>query len=67
MKDYAARIARLRARKLEQTQEKIRVEGTLDEDDYGRIVPPRGCGTSVRTIPTGRSTAMTPGPTTSAA
>ena len=42
MKDYAARIARLRARKLEQTQEKIRVEGTLDEDDYGRIVPPEG-------------------------
>ena len=42
MKDYEERIARLRARKLEQTQEKIRVEGTLDEDDYGRIVPPKG-------------------------
>ena len=42
MKNYDERIARLRARKLEQTQEKIEVEGTLDEDDYGRIVPPKG-------------------------
>lgn len=36
------RIAALRAKKLEQTQEKIKTEGTLDEDDYGRIVPPEG-------------------------
>ena len=42
MKDYNERIARLRLRKLAQTQEKIRVEGALDEDDYGRIVPPPG-------------------------
>lgn len=41
-KNYMERIARLRARKLEQTREKIAVEGTLDEDDYGRIVPPKG-------------------------
>ena len=39
---YDTRIANLRSRKLEQTQEKIRVEGILDEDDYGRIVPPKG-------------------------
>ena len=34
------KIKELRLKKLEQTQEKIRVEGILDEDDYGRIVPP---------------------------
>ena len=34
------KIKALRLKKLEQTQEKIRVEGILDEDDYGRIVPP---------------------------
>ena len=39
---YDDRIMRLKARKLEQTAEKIRVEGLLDEDDYGRVVPPEG-------------------------
>lgn len=39
---YEERIKRLKARKLEQTAEKIRVEGLLDEDDYGRVVPPAG-------------------------
>lgn len=42
MNKFDQKIARLRARKLAQTQEKIRVEGLLDEDDYGRIVPPQG-------------------------
>lgn len=35
---FEDRIAALRKRKLEQTQEKIQVEGLLDEDDYGRVV-----------------------------
>lgn len=39
---YDERIARLRARKLAQTKEKIEKEGLLDEDDYGRVVPPPG-------------------------
>lgn len=34
------RIRLLRQRKLEQTQEKIEMEGGLDEDDYGRVVTP---------------------------
>ena len=42
MRTYDERIQRLKLRKLEQTDEKIRVEGLLDEDDYGRVVPPEG-------------------------
>ena len=42
MGKYDERIARLRERKLRQTKEKIEKEGLLDEDDYGRIVPPPG-------------------------
>ena len=38
--DYPARIKILRDRKIEQTREKVRREGGLDEDDYGRVVPP---------------------------
>ena len=34
------RIRLLKERKLAQTQEKIEMEGGLDEDDYGRVVPP---------------------------
>lgn len=34
------RIRLLRERKLAQTEEKIEMEGGLDEDDYGRVVPP---------------------------
>jgi formate C-acetyltransferase len=34
------RIRLLKKRKLEQTREKIDVEGGLDEDDYGRVVAP---------------------------
>lgn len=38
--DYHKRLALLRERKLEQTAEKVAKEGGLDEDDYGRVVPP---------------------------
>lgn len=37
---YRERIALLRQRKLEQTKEKVEREGGLNEDDYGRVVPP---------------------------
>ena len=42
MEQYLDRIAVLKQKKLEQTQQKVDVEGGLDEDDYGRIVPPDG-------------------------
>lgn len=41
MNTYQEKISRLRFAKLQQTQEKIEKEGLLDEDDYGRIVPPK--------------------------
>ena len=34
------KLRALRAKKIEQTKEKIEKEGLLDEDDYGRVVPP---------------------------
>lgn len=37
---YASRLAALRARKEEQTREKIRRNGYMDEDDYGSVPPP---------------------------
>ncbi len=37
---YQDRIDVLKQKKASQTQEKIKVEGILDEDDYGRVVPP---------------------------
>ncbi len=40
--NYDQRLINLRARKLQQTRDKIEQEGLLDEDDYGRIVPPKG-------------------------
>ena len=36
---YQHRVQALRNKKLEQTQNKIKLEGLLDEDDYGRIAP----------------------------
>lgn len=36
------RLYALRGKKLAQTKEKIAAEGLLDEDDYGRVVPPKG-------------------------
>ena len=38
---YQERIDHLRTRKFAQTREKIEVEGLLDEDDYGRVLPPK--------------------------
>lgn len=40
--NFDAELASLKTRKLQQTQEKIEKEGILDEDDYGRVVPPPG-------------------------
>ena len=37
---YKDRIDSLKRKKLAQTKEKIDKEGLLDEDDYGRVVPP---------------------------
>ena len=37
---FQSRIDALKNKKKAQTKEKIRVEGLLDEDDYGRVVPP---------------------------
>ncbi len=39
---FKERIAILRKRKIEQTNQKVLSEGGLNEDDYGRIVPPEG-------------------------
>lgn len=44
--DYNKRIKLLKKRKLDQTQEKIDMEGGLDEDDYGRVVAPDLCSIS---------------------
>ena len=38
---YRERINALRKRKLEQINEKLEIEGHLNEDDYGRVVPPK--------------------------
>lgn len=38
--EYEDRIKILRDRKIEQTAQKIQREGGLNEDDYGRVVPP---------------------------
>lgn len=47
------RLYALREKKLAQTKEKIRVEGLLDEDDYGRIVPPKGLWDTIPNHPDG--------------
>ena len=38
--DYAGRMARLTARKIEQTKDKQAKLGARDEDDYGLVLPP---------------------------
>ena len=50
---FQERIDALRQKKLEQTKEKIAIEGLLDEDDYGRVVPPRDGWTSIPNHPDG--------------
>ncbi|WP_319268682.1 pyruvate formate lyase family protein [uncultured Draconibacterium sp.] len=50
---YQKRIDALRTKKLAQTQEKIKIEGLLDEDDYGRIVPPEKVWKSIPNHPDG--------------
>jgi formate C-acetyltransferase len=44
---YQERLDALKKRKLEQIEEKLAVEGYLDEDDYGRVVPPKGAWTPI--------------------
>ena len=39
---YQRKLDLLKEKKLKQIEEKIAIEGLLDEDDYGRIVPPKG-------------------------
>jgi formate C-acetyltransferase len=39
---YDERLARLRTKKTAQTQEKIRRQGYMNEDDYGLVLPPDG-------------------------
>ncbi len=50
---YKDRIDALRKRKLEQTEEKLTVDGPLDEDDYGRVVPPKGLWKPIPNHPDG--------------
>ena len=47
------RLYALREKKLAQTKDKIRVEGLLDEDDYGRVVPPEGLWKTIPNHPDG--------------
>ena len=47
------KLLSLRKKKLAQTKEKIHVEGLLDEDDYGRIVPPAGLWNTTPNNPDG--------------
>jgi len=47
------KLKSLRERKLAQTKEKIAKEGLLDEDDYGRIVPPEGLWNIIPNNPDG--------------
>ncbi len=50
---YQARIDHLRSCKFAQTREKIQVEGLLDEDDYGRVIPPANAWKSIPNHPDG--------------
>ena len=50
---YQPQLDRLRQRKLEQIKEKLAKEGPLDEDDYGRVVPPAGAWTPIPNHPDG--------------
>ncbi|MDA3866554.1 MAG: formate acetyltransferase [Salinivirgaceae bacterium] len=50
---YQGRIDTLKGKKKLQTLEKIKVEGLLDEDDYGRVVPPKDHWNSISNHPDG--------------
>jgi len=50
---YQERINSLKDKKRSQTEEKIETEGLLDEDDYGRIVPPKNSWKSIPNHPDG--------------
>jgi len=50
---YQSRIDSLRSRKFAQTRDKIEVEGLLDEDDYGRVLPPANAWKSIPNHPDG--------------
>jgi formate C-acetyltransferase len=50
---YQEQIDHLRLRKFAQTREKIKVEGLLDEDDYGRVLPPANAWKSIPNHPDG--------------
>jgi len=50
---YQERINVLRNLKRKQTEEKIIVEGLFDEDDYGRVIPPKGHWNSIPNNPDG--------------
>ncbi len=40
--DYETRLRHLRAKKEAQTQAKLRLAGSMNEDDYGQVLPPEG-------------------------
>lgn len=65
--NYDQKLANLRARKLQQTRDKIEQEGVLDEDDYGGSYPRKAFGRSGPTTRTDRSMVSMPGPTIFAA
>ena len=50
---YQERINILRNLKRKQTEEKIIVEGLFDEDDYGRVIPPKDHWNSIPNNPDG--------------
>ena len=50
---YQDRINILKEKKNFQTLEKIKIEGLLDEDDYGRVIPPKGSWNSISNHPDG--------------
>jgi formate C-acetyltransferase len=51
--NFQENIDQLKLTKARQTQEKIKQEGFLDEDDYGRIVPPPNAWESISNHPDG--------------
>ena len=50
---YQQCLDALKRRKLEQIDEKLAIEGHLDEDDYGRVVPPKDAWKPIPNHPDG--------------